>query len=171
MKHILVPTDFTIASLKAVQAAVGAYEGEQLRVTLFHLLEPNDIGSLFRSMRNTHYQMVTDDFNEACQILHNRHSKAIASIRIKFGFGTTVRYIENFLEGLKIDAIAYCSNINLQETSPRSVAMLPLLLRSGYPVNALQIPRAAAYHTDINTIPQRDIKVLKEEEESYAIAK
>lgn len=170
MKHILIPTDFTIASLKAVQAAVGAYEGEQLRITLFHLLEPNDIGSLFRSMRNKHYEMITDDFNEACQILHNRHSTAISSIHIKFGFGTTVRYLENVLEGLRIDAIVHCSDLNLQETSRRSVAMLPLLLRSGYPVNTLQVPKAAQ-HTDLNSLPQRDIKIPKEEEARYAVTK
>ena len=170
MKHILIPTDFTIASLKAVQAAVGAYEGEQLKITLFHLLEPNDIGSLFRSMRNKHYEMVTDDFNEACQILHNRHSTAISAMHIKFGFGTTVRYIENFLEGLKVDTIVHCGDIYLQETSPRSVAMLPLLLRSGYPVNTLQSPKAAQL-SDLNSLPQRDIKIPKEKEESYAATK
>ncbi len=172
MKHLLIPTDFSIKSLNAIHAAVSHYKGEKIKITLFHLLNmPGGISDLlFRTSRNRHYDMVSTEFHEACQVLHNRHSSAISSIQIKFGAGSTVSYLQNFLEGEKVDAAIICPDIQLQAASAKSVDAVSLLKRTGIRIEAIPsaINDKQYYDVDsINMLPGNTIKVPKKDK-SYA---
>lgn len=133
MKHILIPTDFSLQSLNAVHAAVATHSEQPFKITLLHLLRmAEDIPQLlFRSMRSKQEEIITPDFREACEILQNRYESSIASIHIKLGFGSTKSYVQNLLEGEKIDLIFCCPDIQLALPSPRSVEMMSLLRKTG----------------------------------------
>lgn len=168
MQHILIPTDFTVPSLQAVHAALGMYEGGKIEITLFHLLTmPTDLsGLMFRSMRNKHYEMVSDEFIEACEILQNRHSSRIASISIRFGFGDTSAYLQNLLEGMKVDKIFVCENVELKRSSSRSVVMLPLLKRTNFPLEIMRIAKDGSYSHGIDAVSMmqgNEMKVPKKD--------
>lgn len=175
MKHILIPTDFSIASLNAVHAAMAIYNDAPVRISLFHLLSmPDELpGIIFRTMRNKHYALITDEFKEGCEILENRYGSALHSLNIKFGFGNTVRYVKNWLEGEKITDIFICPDIPLGLPSPKSVAMLPLLKNTKYKI--VNISSKARYQSldvaTINMLQERGIRLLKKETEDYAAKK
>lgn len=165
MQHLLIPTDFSIQSLQAVHAAVAASDRDKMKITLFHLLAmPTEISELvFRSMRSKHYEMITDDFKEACEILQNRYGTKLEAIHIRFGFGSTVAYLKNYLEGSGVDKVVVCKDVTLGRPSGRSVDMLPLLHKTGFPLSV--IPRYTEHATGIsavNMLQGNEIKIPKE---------
>lgn len=174
MKHVLIPTDFSINSLNAVHAALSKYSEEQLNITLFHLLSmPTNISDLlYRSRRNMHLEMITDDFNEALQVLQNRHGSRIRNIRVTFGFGDTVAYFNNFLEGEKADVVLVCPDIDMSAPSPRSVEMTYLIDKAAVSVD--RVPAASVRKSvdigAINMFIGTELKV-PQKEKKYATEK
>jgi len=107
MKNILIPTDFTIKSLKLIQSAIECFEGELLTIHLVYALEPDDSisGLLFLKKRLNAYSLYDDTFLQACEMLKNRHASSISRIHIEFYMGTTKWYRKHFLNARKIDAV------------------------------------------------------------------
>lgn len=136
MKHVLIPTDFTIGSLQAVHAAVAAFPEEQIRISLLHLLEmPNGIGDLLmRAVRKEPTHLATSDFQKACEIILNKYGQRIHKMEAVFRYGSTRAYVQNMLEGLKIDTIVLDPEYKLSLPHSGSIKMVPLLKKSGYPI-------------------------------------
>lgn len=173
MKHILIPTDFSISSLQAVHSVVAQYPADTLRITLFHLRTPaSDISALYRSLRNKHMAMVTEDFQEACQIMQNRYSSKIKVMRVEFGFGTTVAYLNNLLEGLKVDEILICPELKM-EYGKDSIDPVPLLRKSRWTVVSMALTgnqRNIRSTDSVNLLAGNEMKV-SQKKMNYATEK
>ncbi|MBS1780227.1 MAG: hypothetical protein JST70_12920 [Bacteroidetes bacterium] len=175
MKHILIPTDFSIPSLNAVHSAMAVFNDAPVRITLFNLLRmPDELpGIIFRAMRSKHYSLITDDFKEGCEILENRYGASLHSLKVKFAFGNTVSYLRNWLDGEQVTDILICPDIPLGLPSSKSIAMVPLLKNTGY--NIVSISSKARYQsldtTTISMLRERGIRLLKQETENYAAKK
>lgn len=163
MKHLLIPTDFTVHSLNAIHAAVATHGKEPFKITLFHLLRmPGDIPDLlFPSLRNKHLQMITGEFREACEVLQNRYPSIIASLQVKFGFGTSVAYVRNLLEGEKVHIVFTCPDIQLSLPSPRSMEMISLLKRTGYAIETVPSHTVRKNYSDMKVIDLKELKKNK----------
>jgi hypothetical protein len=122
MKHILIPTDFTIKSLKLVATAAEQYKGESLKIYLVHALEQDSSisGLLFSKKRAKAHFMYTNSFLEACEMLRNKYSSTLKDIQIEFYFGQTNAYKKNFLEARKIDVILLPLNYKFERCSGSS---------------------------------------------------
>ncbi|RYD55986.1 MAG: universal stress protein [Sphingobacteriales bacterium] len=136
MKHILIPTDFTIKSLQAVKAAADHFHDERIKITLFHLLElPFGIGDmLFRLNSHKNSKLIDADFTNACQIIQNKYHSSIESIDTVFGQGSTVSYLSNVLDGLDIDLIFLQQNLKLTQPDKRSINVVPMLYKTNYKI-------------------------------------
>lgn len=134
MKHVLIPTDFTIASLQTVHAAMVQFPNEPIRISLLHLLEmPTGIGDLLmRAVRKDPNHLITADFQKACEIIKNKYGNKIAQMDILFRYGNTKNYVQNLLEGLSVDAIVLDPEFKWSLPHNSSVPMTPLLRKSGY---------------------------------------
>lgn len=154
MKHILIPTDFTLQSLSAVEAAVAKYGSERLKITLFHLvMMPAAIPDLlFRSVRNKQADRIPDEFHDGCQVLQNRYHSRIHSINAKFATGSTVAYLRNFLEGEQVSTVLICPDLNYLLPFKDSIYPEPLLKKTGYPIEYIMVSKLKKKHTDINAI-------------------
>lgn len=163
MKHILIPTDFTVHSLNAVHAAMATCDNEPVRITLLHLLRmPVDISEiLFRSRHSRHLSLVTGEFREGCEILQNRYGTALYSLDIKFGFGSTAYYLDNLLEGEQVTDILVCTDISLSLPSDRSVEMLSVIKRTGRKITYVssRVRKPAKELTTISSLAERAIKL------------
>lgn len=133
MKHVLIPTDFTISSLQTVHAAIVHFPDEQIKISLLHLLEmPNGIGDLLmRAVRKEPTHLITPDFQKAREIIHNKYGQKILKMDVLFRYGSTKNYVQNLLEGLEVDAIVLDPEIKLASPHAASVDMYPLLKKSG----------------------------------------
>jgi len=163
MKHILIPTDFSVESLNAVHAAVSLYNNSKIKLTLFHLLELSaDISELlFYNSRRMQTDLVGREFHEACEILQNKYVQEIECMNIRFGNGNTIAYLRNFMLGAGIDRIVMCEDIRLGMPSKRSVNMSPLLKRTGIPIDLIPTrPARQEVQTDISIISMSKSKYI-----------
>lgn len=136
MKHVLIPTDFSIGSLQPVPAALQHFPGAPVRITLLHLLEPPDsIGELlFRAARREPAHLAGPEFRQACAVIRNRYGSRLTDLRTDIRYGSTAAYVRHLLESLEADAIALDPAYRPGRPDPRSVTLIPLLLRMDLPV-------------------------------------
>lgn len=117
MKHVLIPTDFTIKSLKIVNAAVAQFKGETLKIYLVHALAADSsmTNLVFFKRRSKNLFSKSDSFLEACEMLKNKYGSAISNIHIDFYFGQSNIYKRNFLEARSIDTILLPLNYQFEK--------------------------------------------------------
>lgn len=178
MRHILIPTDFTVQSLQVVHAAVAKFGDEKIRITLLHMVrQPNDIASmLFASIRNKvraeQMNMVSEDFKETCEMLKNSYKSKLESIQIKFAVGDTAAFLRNYLEGANVDCIVYSDDAKLSLPSKDSVAMMPLINKCKYHKMILpSVQRAMRHQEEMQALTGNEMKVPSEKEVSYVVTK
>lgn len=172
MQHILIPTDFSIKSLNIIHAVAKKFEGEKVRISLFHLLLPVfDMTQLFRSRRNMHMEMISDEFFEALQILQNRYNSTISNINIEFGVGSTTFYLSNLLTGLKIDLVIVYSDMDYKYTGNRSIDPVPLLKKVGVNMQAVEFNHIKAKKQNFSGALSIDDLLTLNLERDYAVTK
>lgn len=167
MRHIMIPTDFSVQSLQVVHAAIAAAGNEKLKVTLMHMLHPADIGStIFASFRNRQraeqQNMLSEDFKETCEMLKNSYSSKLDGIQVKFVTGDTAVYLSHCLEGADVDCIVYAEDIKLTKPSKNSVDMLALIKRCKY--NKMVVPsvdRVSRHQQDMINLKGSDLRLSK----------
>jgi hypothetical protein len=142
MKHILIPTDFSLRSLNIVRYAVDYFQHEKLRVTMLHFLEmPDSISDLLLMPRDTSFfKLETPEFREGKSILLNRFANQIAEVRTDFFVGDSKRQFKNYLEHQKIEKIVQPQNYEINLISKRSYDPAKLIWRTGWPVQYIDIP-------------------------------
>lgn len=128
MKHILIPTDFSIKSLKLVHAAASRAGGQKLNIYLVHALEPDHSisGLLMTGKRQRAQQLCTEEFNEACAILRNKYASVIDKLIVEFYYGSSRIYRNNFLEARHIGEILFLDGYSLNRSSEMSRDMQQL---------------------------------------------
>ncbi|HTN45370.1 MAG TPA: hypothetical protein VL098_03420 [Flavipsychrobacter sp.] len=175
MNHILIPTDFSIASLSIVSAVAEEFGTAPVKITLFHLIDmPTSISELltFRRSKSRYEQQINDEFHDACHVLQNKFANSIAELKVELAFGNSSAYIKNYLEANKVTVVAVSANTVLKKTFRESITMLPLLERTNVPVKYFT-PRKAAHHTDVNVISMSSLKkvTIPKEELNYVTEK
>jgi len=136
MKNILIPTDFSIKSLKLVGAAVRRYESEQLNIILVHALQPDNSisGLLMLSKRQAVNRIYSEEFMEACEIVKNKYSSNIHKISVEFYYGSTRAYLSSFLDARSIDVVLLANDYALRIAAPESADMKFLAEQTKCPV-------------------------------------
>jgi len=144
MKNILIPTDFSIKSLKLVGAAVRRFAPEQLNIILVHALQPDNSisGLLMLNKRQVTNKLCSDEFMEACEIVKNKYNSSIHKIKMEFYSGSTRAYLNNFLDARSIDAIILANDYAMRLTAPESTDIRPALEQTKYPIHYESIIRA-----------------------------
>jgi hypothetical protein len=129
MKKVLIPTDFTPASLQLIHKTVATLQPEQFEIILFHAFDlPFDIGDLLFMGREKIYNgLVSDDFRNQCRKIKNLHVDVIHSISIRYFYGGSVNAFRNFLSANEIDLVIFDKDVRLQQPHQYSIDPIPLL--------------------------------------------
>lgn len=126
MTNILIPTDFTAASIKMAEQALEAANVKSVNIVFFHLFDsPSSEFELLDPSRKKPYSNVfTDSFRQQCKQLKDQYNTVIQKVCFKFLEGTGVGLFRNFMEANEIDLI-YCPDsykyvaINNKSADPR----------------------------------------------------
>ena len=152
MKNILIPTDFSIKSLKLVSIVAEHFPNKELNIILVHALEPDSSisGMLMLSKRLKVNTLCSDEFRDACEVLRNKYASTIVKIKIEFYFGTSRFYRNNYLNARQIDLIVFPTDYVLAAPSKHSVDMGKLFSNSGYPVlrHNLNVSKSKSFADD-----------------------
>ncbi len=136
MTNILVPTDFTPASLKLAAQGIAAAGENNINVILFHAFElPSSAFDLLGSdYKEPAHELINEAFRQACRQLKNDFPKQIAKITVRCMNGNTNALFRNFIEANDIDLI-YCSgNFIYKRIHERSVDPKNFFKKSGVPI-------------------------------------
>lgn len=141
MTNILIPTDFTPASLSWATQAIKTENGAKCNLILFHAFElPSNPYDLLRKMaKDPAAEMMTEAFRQACKQLKDEHSDRIGKIVIRCMRGSTRWLFRNFIEANDIDMI-YCPE-DFVYTPIHSLSVNPLPLFKKCDVPLLKVGR------------------------------
>ena len=144
MKHILIPTDFTLGSLNVLRFGADAFNDE-LTITLLHFMEmPDSITDLLMLPRETsNFNLISPEFREGISLILNRYGSQIKRIRNDYFVGNGRRQFKNYLEHHKIDTIVFPENYKMSMPSKRSYNPEQLIWNTNWPVKYIQIPGTA----------------------------
>lgn len=168
MKHIVIPTDFTVASLQPVHTVVKCYHPEnKVKISLLHLLEvPGGIQDLLTRPTNSILKnIITEEFKTACQVLQAKYSSCIVEFDIMIKYGSTTAYLNNLLEGHAIDAFWVAENYSFKRTSKQSVDVYRLVKKLRFPVNKAPITTSSPVGNSLS-----ELLVDEEFEVNYKMA-
>lgn len=141
MKHVLIPTDFSIRSLRVVHGVVERFGGEPLNIVMMHAVEmPASIMDLMMlSRRSSHYDLITADYKDACEIIRNKYASTIKSLKTAFLVGNGKGVFRNFLLYHNIDIIACAAKEEFRKAGESSYNPAELIRTSKYPVHHISL--------------------------------
>jgi hypothetical protein len=136
MTNILVPTDFSPASLKLAEGALKSGNYEKCNLVLFHAFElpssPHDLlGTCYRDPSG---EFITESFRQACKQLKDENAKQVNKIIVRCMAGNTRAVFRNFAEANDIDLIYCPEEYYFNPIHPRSVDPCSLFRKCGVPV-------------------------------------
>jgi hypothetical protein len=109
MTNILIPTDFTSASVKMAEKALAAVNVNNVNIVFFHLFELpfSEFELLDPNRKKPYADVMTDAFRQQCKQLKEQHPKTINKVCFKFLEGNSAPLFRNFVDANEIDMI-YC---------------------------------------------------------------
>lgn len=139
VKTILIPIDFTIASLYTLRQVLEHYETAQVKIVLMYADRLNDSISdlLFDSSYKKVLSLTSPEFQEALYILKNRFETIIHSIRIELFHGNNVNAFKNFIGGNHIDMIYIPKGYDLK-LKANGFNPIPLIKKSRIPLQEIE---------------------------------
>ncbi len=136
MTNILVPTDFTAASLKLAVSALKNNNGNPCNLILFHAFAlPSDPFDLLgATRRDPSVELVTESFRQACKQVKDDYGKQVNKIIVRCMVGSTTSVFRNFADANDIDLIFCPDDFYFAPVHQRSLNPLAFFQQSGIPV-------------------------------------
>lgn len=159
-RTVLIPTDFTIKSLSTIQALMENEHGEEVNIVLLHILdlEYDIIELLFLNQFVKPYSLISDEFDEACEVLKKKHQSKLLSLSIRFAYNDGKGYLRNVLESESVGEIVISEAIELGLPSKRSVPMIKVLKSLGYPVYCIPEEKISENYSVLSAL---NVQVIK----------
>lgn len=136
MTNILVPTDFTPASLKLAVSALNSGNYGKCNLVLFHAFElpssPYDM--LGTGYKDPACELMNEPFRQACKQLKDDHTQLVNKIIVRSMAGNTRAVFRNFVEANDIDLIYCPEDYHFKPVHQRSIDPCYLFRKSSVPV-------------------------------------
>jgi len=134
--NILIPTDFSLASLTTVTNLLQKQPDQKFNIVLVHFMQLSDSISelLMLSRRATDYQHISTEFDEHLNVLRRQKKDQLLTLGYEFFYGSTVAVFKNYLEAKEIDTIVMLKGHNYQKLTNYSIDPAVLVQKSNYPV-------------------------------------
>ena len=177
MRNVLIPTDYSLASLELVEKTVQSLQHQNLNIILFHAFEiPFHASDIVGNNGKLPYRdIVTDAFRNGCKRLKEQFPKAIQSILLRHLYGNTSAVFHNFCDANEIDLIVFPDHFVFTPVHPQSVNPAPLFRKAGLPLLRTFTQAKKLQAVPANTAPEKKAVIENEynltETEVYAIKK
>lgn len=164
MRNVLVPTDFSTASLQLAEKAAQSVKGTPVNIVLFHAFEiPFFATDVFRLPVKPPYQeLLTEDFRNACKQLKLQYPTLIRSINFKHMYGDTVAVFRNFVDANDIDAIFFPDYYVFTKVHSSSVNPAPLFKKAGVPIIKAAVQQKKFVEINADLVKQLSAEIKDE---------
>lgn len=134
MTNILVPTDFTPASLKMAEKAVKTLN-RKVNIVLFHAFEmPYYYQDLVRPDKQPWHDLLNDGLRQACRQLKEQFPGLINKISFLHMQGNTPALFRNLMEAHEIDIIVCPEGYTYSKIHAASQNPVPFFKKSRLPL-------------------------------------
>ncbi len=134
MTNVLIPTDFSPASLQVAEQTVRLLN-RRIRIVLFHAFEiPFYYQDLIGRKHAPQYEFLTEAFRQRCRQLKADYPTLVHSLTINCLLGNTVAVFRNFVEANEIGLIIQPKGRPFRKISPDSFDPTKFFARAGVPV-------------------------------------
>ncbi len=152
MKHILIPTDFSVRSLHIVHDIVKRNEGQKITVYILHLVHiPNDISDLIFFKKSLLYNRVPVAFTEAMQMLRNKYASQL-KLELHFSYGNHVKALNMAIESFGIEEIYSSGKHNYTLPFTNSADIISMLPKCNIPVYKMGLKSAIETEDEVNML-------------------
>jgi Universal stress protein family len=136
MTNILIPTDFSPASVKLAEQALHAVNVNTVNIVFFHVFElPYSEFELLNPSRPKPYSHLNlESFRQSCKQLKEQYPRSIQKISYQVLEGDSRPLFRNFIESNEIDMIFCPDHFVFKPVHKRSVNPTTLFKKSGIPV-------------------------------------
>ena len=133
MKTVLVPTDFTLESIKIIDSLVVMNKPQEIGIIFMHAFKLSDsiTDMLMLSRRSRDYENVSDSFYTQMELYKQRYPNHIKFIGIEYFYGSSVAAFKNFIEAKEADCIAFAKDYNFTPINKFSIHPVALTKRCG----------------------------------------
>jgi len=136
MINILIPTDFTAASIKMAEQAIKCTTENAVNCMLFHAFSlpdsPHDL--LGGGYREPSVGLMNESFRHACKQLKDDNPKKVNKIFVRCLNGDTRAVFRNFLDAYEIDLIYFPDNYTYSRIHERSLNPTIFFKKCGLPI-------------------------------------
>jgi hypothetical protein len=131
MKNVLIPTDFSYASLGLIARAASTIKG-RFNIILFHAFQMPDslIDIVSRHSINHHGDYITEGLRIRCKKLKATYPN-IGNISFRIMYGSTLAAFEHYAEANDIDLIIWPDELEFATVNRDSVDPSRMFRRSG----------------------------------------
>lgn len=138
-KKILIPTDFSVKSLRLVREAIEQTKEENLEIILIHgaYLPTSITDLLFFSKTKLINSLQTQEFIDACRLIKSKYQSNIHSLYVDIIFGNNRSYFHTYLEKNQISEIFIPLNYKMNFKHKHSFNPLPLFKKCPIKVTAI----------------------------------
>lgn len=140
-KTVLIPTDFTIESLKMVKSLLSQSNGNyKYDVVLLHgvYLADSITDFIFFSKTRLLKSLTNHLFEEACVVLKNKFMSQLYMLRKDVFTGGTQAAFDNYLLANNIAEIYIPAHYPLVQADEKSFDLLPFIRKSEVPVHEIE---------------------------------
>src|SRR4051812_4045176 len=98
--NILIPTDFSLATLSTVNTLLAKHPEQKFNITLVHFLQLSDSITelLMLKRRSREYLHIGSEFEDRLTYLRQQYPQQIGVLYAEFFYGSTVAVFKNYLE-------------------------------------------------------------------------
>lgn len=136
MTNILIPADFTPASLDIAEQALREQTTGSINIILFHAFELpfSEFDMLGSDYKEPARELMNETFRQACRQLKNDYPKQLGRINVSCMNGNTNALFRNFAEANEIDLIYCPDSYTYRKIHARSLDPKNFFKKSGIPV-------------------------------------
>lgn len=162
MTNILIPTDFSAASVKLAEQALQTVNVNSANIIFFHLFELpySEFELLDPSRKKPYATVMTDSFRQHCKQLKEQHSRAIGTVCFKFLEGNSAPLFRNFADANEIDMIYCPEHYSFVPVHKLSADPRPVFKKSGIPVIREQAAAATETVVENTRVLQPEIILI-----------
>jgi hypothetical protein len=148
MKNILLPTDLTLASLYPIHEICRKHAGQPCNIYVVHTLHmPTGIADLLFIQQRKPYEMLSDQFSEALEMLRRKYAPGLQLLSFEFLWSNTRLYLRHYMESRSISSIYLLEDHPYRQRLPQSTPLLPVLHKCNTPVVHVGRPNTPEFGT------------------------
>lgn len=158
MLKVIIPTDFSVQSLRAIPAILKKFPDEQLQIILLHIMQVsgNPLDLLMLPRERKYLSLFAEDYRNEIERLRTQANGQIESIYTDFLYMGIQRIFNDYVDRHNVDALVLAEGLQFKMPDECSIDPVPIFAKAKIPVLCPELVTAT-----IKTMPVKEPEDLQ----------